>query len=490
MGALGEGCRYLAGDFETEGSKLRFFEVGLCADSELDGGEAGDGGVVGGGGGEEDVVIEDAVRVLLQGLGEDCEREGIKKTPRRVATALREGTRGYRQKAEDIVQEALFPETSLEGGTSHTLGKSMHVAVRDTVLFSYCESCLLPFKVECHIGYIPSKQQVVGLSKLPRVAKVFAKRLQNPQRLADDICSALHHSIKSAGVAVVLQCWHIQTPKAEMNSSDVLHSHTLELGMQNWNSMFVHSGFGVFEDRSNGSWRDFLFVAKLRGVMGTNDSLDWCPMRPQEISCCNGHDKRNPSNSRYPSKYNDMVAAASVILRALGEDPLRKELVGTPQRFVKWLMNFKRSNLEMNVLSDSAHGGTKRAVGEIQHELNLQFWSQCEHHLLPFHGMVHIGYIDVEGNSINRSVLQSIVHFFGCKLQVQERLTRQIAEVVSSIVSGGVIVMVEAIHICMVARGIEKVGSTTGTMVSMGRFSSDIDAKEKFQEIVWNSPNH
>ncbi|KAK1319293.1 hypothetical protein QJS10_CPB04g01278 [Acorus calamus] len=485
MGALGEGCRYLAGDLETEGSKLRFFEVGLCADSELDGGEAGDGG----GGGEEDVVIEDAVRVLLQGLGEDCEREGIKKTPRRVARALREGTMGYRQKAEDIVQEALFPEASLEGGTSHTLGKSMHVAVRDTVLFSYCESCLLPFKVECHIGYVPSKQEVVGLSKLPRVAKVFAKRLQNPQRLADDICFALHHSIKSAGVAVVLQCWHIQIPKAEMNGSDDLHSHTLELGMQNWNSMFVHSGSGVFEDRSNGSWRDFLFVAKLRGVMGTNDFLDWCPMRPQEISCCNGHDNQNLSG-RSPSKYNNMVAAASVILRSLGEDPLRKELVGTPQRFVKWLMNFKRSNLEMNVLRDMVHGGTKREVGEIQHELNLQFWSQCEHHLLPFHGMVHIGYIDVEGNSINRSVLQSIVHFFGCKLQVQERLTRQIAEAISSIVSGGVIVMVEAIHICMVARGIEKVGSTTGTMVSMGRFSSDIDAKEKFQEIVWNNPDH
>ncbi|KAK1270074.1 hypothetical protein QJS04_geneDACA016205 [Acorus gramineus] len=462
MGALGEGCRYLVGDFETEGSKLRFFEVGLCADSELDGGEAGDGGVGGGGGGEEDVVIEDAVRVLLKGLGEDCEREGIKKTPRRVARALREGTRGYRKKAEDIVHDALFPEASLEGGTSHPLGKSMHVAVRDTILFSYCESCLLPFKVECHIGYIPSKQRVVGLSKLPRVAEVFAKRLQNPRRLVDDICSALHQSIKSAGVAVVLQCWHIQIPKEEMKGSDELHSHTLKLGMQNWNSMFVHSGSGVFEDQTSVFWRDFLFVARLRGVIGTNDFQDWCPMRPHEISSCIGH-------------YNDMVDAAAAILRSLGEDPLRKELVGTPQRFVKWLMNFQRSNLEMK---------------EIQHELNLQFWSQCEHHLLPFHGMVHIGYIDIEGNSINRSVLQSIVHFFGCKLQVQERLTRQIAEAVSSIVSGGVIVMVEAIHICMVSRGIEKVGSTTGTMVSMGQFSSDVDAKEKFQEIVWNNPNH
>ncbi|KAK1264261.1 hypothetical protein QJS04_geneDACA009326 [Acorus gramineus] len=94
-------------------------------------------------------------------------------------------------------------------------------------------------------------------------------------------------------------------------------------------------------------------------------------MRPQEISSSNGHDNRNSSKGRYPLKYNNMEAATVAILKSVGEDPLRKELVGTPQRFVKWLMNFKRSNLEMKVLSDSAHGGIKIAVGEIQHELNL-----------------------------------------------------------------------------------------------------------------------
>ncbi|KAK1288227.1 hypothetical protein QJS10_CPB19g01368 [Acorus calamus] len=93
--------------------------------------------------------------------------------------------------------------------------------------------------------------------------------------------------------------------------------------------MFVHSGSGVFEDQTSVSWRDLLSVAKLRGVIGTNDFQDWCPMRPQEISSCNGHDNRNPSKSRYPSKYNHMKAAAATILKSLGDDPLCKELVGT-----------------------------------------------------------------------------------------------------------------------------------------------------------------
>ncbi|KAK7382706.1 hypothetical protein VNO80_01697 [Phaseolus coccineus] len=96
--------------------------------------------------------------VLLLGLGEDINREGLRKTPLRVAKALGEGTRAV-------------------------LGKGC----RWTSDYSYCESCLLPFQSKCHMGYVPSGQRVVGLSKLSRVADVFAKRLQDPQRLADEI---------------------------------------------------------------------------------------------------------------------------------------------------------------------------------------------------------------------------------------------------------------------------------------------------------------
>ena len=111
--------------------------------------------------------------------------------------------------------------------------------VRDLDLFSYCESCMLPFQVKCHVGYVPSGQRVVGLSKLSRVADVFAKRLQEPQRLADEVCSALHHGINPAGVAVILQCFHIHFPNLE--------SVFLDSNNQSWVKVLVRSGSGVFE---------------------------------------------------------------------------------------------------------------------------------------------------------------------------------------------------------------------------------------------------
>jgi len=112
-------------------------------------------------------------------------------------------------------------------------------------------------------------------------------------------------------------------------------------------------------------------------------------------------------------------------------------------------------------------------------EVNLPFWSQCEHRLLPFYGVVHIGYFLSKG-----SILQSIVHFYGFKLQVQERLTKQIAETICPLVGGNVIVVVEASHTCMISRGIEKFGSNTATIAVLGHFSTNLAARTKFLESI------
>ncbi|KAJ6710974.1 GTP CYCLOHYDROLASE I 1 [Salix koriyanagi] len=426
----------------------------------------------------ETVAIEDAVKVLLQGLGEDINREGLKKTPLRVAKALREGTKGYKQKAKDIVQSALFPEVGLDDAVGHAGGAGGLVIVRDLDLFSYCESCLLPFQVKCQIGYVPSGQRVVGLSKLSRVADVFAKRLQDPQRLADEICSALHHGIKPAGVAVILQCSHMHFPNIE--------SLFLDSSRQGWVKALVHSGSGVFENNFADVWDDFLSLLKFRGInvdktrMKDSKQQCWCP-------------------SQYSSSVEvtgppipGMVTAVTSILSSLGEDPSREELVRTPSRFVKWLMNFQNANLEMK-LNAFACGRTDplKQNGEVSlHKqiytvLNLTFWSQCEHHLLPFHGVVHIGYYSAEEiTPASKSLLQSMVHFYGFKLQVQERLTRQIAETASSLLGGDVMVVVEANHNCMISRGIEKFGSSTATIAVLGLFSSDPAARAKFLQNI------
>lgn len=428
----------------------------------------------------EAVAIEDAVKLLLQGLGEDVNREGIKKTPLRVAKALREGTRGYKQKVKDIVQGALFPEVGLDNGVGHAGGAGGLVVVRDLDLFSYCESCLLPFQVKCHVGYVPAGQQVVGLSKLSRVADIFAKRLQEPQRLAEEVCLALNHGIKPSGVAVVLQCLHIHFPNLEKEFLNSSH--------QGWVKAVVFAGSGVFENEGANVWTDFLSLLKFRGIdvekICTRDAIkqSWCP----SYSC---------SSAKLPTelaKVNPgMVSAVASILRSLGEDPSRKELVETPTRFVKWLMKFKSTNLEMKLngfVSSRADVESCYNKENVHSELNLSFWSQCEHHLLPFHGVVHIGYFNSEGfNPIGKSLLQSVVHFYGFKLQVQERLTRQIAETVSSIVGGDIMVVVEASHTCMISRGIEKFGSSTATIAVLGRFSSNPAARAAFLQTIPNT---
>ncbi|XP_047181416.1 GTP cyclohydrolase 1-like, partial [Vigna umbellata] len=175
---------------------------------------------------EKEIVttsIQYAVKVLLMGLGEDINREGIRKTPLRVAKALYEGTRGYVKSVKEIVEGALFPEGGVEKNkVGDAGGVGGLVIVRDLDFYSYCESCMLPFYFKCHVGYVPSAQRVLGISKLSRVTNVFAKRLQEPQRLANQVCSALHEGIQPTGVAVLLQCKHIPFPDMESNS---LHSN-------------------------------------------------------------------------------------------------------------------------------------------------------------------------------------------------------------------------------------------------------------------------
>nr|KYP35277.1 GTP cyclohydrolase 1 [Cajanus cajan] len=155
-------------------------------------------------------AIEDAVKVLLLGLGENINREGLRKTPLRVAKALREGTRGYRQKVKDIVNGALFPEAGLENNRiGHAGGAGGLVIVRDLDLYSYCESCLLPFQIKCHVGYVPSGQRVVGLSKLSRsIVHFYGFKLQVQERLTRQIAETIAPLLLGGHVIVVVEASH------------------------------------------------------------------------------------------------------------------------------------------------------------------------------------------------------------------------------------------------------------------------------------------
>ena len=137
------------------------------------------------------------VREQLSLLGEDPTREGLQKTPSRVTKAMAWLTRGYGMDARAVIGDALFAE-------SH---ENM-VMVRDIELYSMCEHHMLPFFGKAHIAYIPDGH-IVGLSKLPRVVEVFARRLQVQERLTEEIAQALTDVLKPRGVGVVIECQHL-----------------------------------------------------------------------------------------------------------------------------------------------------------------------------------------------------------------------------------------------------------------------------------------
>ena len=141
--------------------------------------------------------LADAVREILIGLGEDPDREGLRKTPERVEAALRWLTRGYGLSVADAVGDAVFDEEH----------QSM-ILVRDVELYSLCEHHMLPFFGRAHVAYIPNGR-IVGLSKLPRIVEVFARRLQVQERLTDQIADAIMDVLHPHGVGVLIEATHL-----------------------------------------------------------------------------------------------------------------------------------------------------------------------------------------------------------------------------------------------------------------------------------------
>lgn len=141
--------------------------------------------------------FQDEVRHILGALGEDPDREGLVKTPERVEKSLRWLTRGYGLSVMDAVGDALFEEQH----------NSM-ILVRDIELYSLCEHHLLPFFGRAHVAYIPNGR-IVGLSKLPRIVEVFARRLQVQERLTDQIADAIMEVLEPHGVGVLIEAVHL-----------------------------------------------------------------------------------------------------------------------------------------------------------------------------------------------------------------------------------------------------------------------------------------
>lgn len=142
-------------------------------------------------------LLEETIRTMLRELGEDTDREGLLKTPERVARSLRFLTSGYDQDVKKVLNGAVY-----------SVAYDEMVIVKDIEIFSLCEHHLLPFFGRCHVAYIPTKK-VIGLSKIPRLVDAFARRLQIQERLTNQIAETIMETIKPQGVGVIIEARHL-----------------------------------------------------------------------------------------------------------------------------------------------------------------------------------------------------------------------------------------------------------------------------------------
>ena len=184
--------------------------------------------------------MERLIRDFLKELGEDPSREGLERTPARVANAYKYLTSGYEQDVGEVLNDALFTEEYDE-----------MVVVKDIDFYSLCEHHLLPFFGKCHIAYMPSKK-IVGLSKMPRLVEMFSRRLQVQERLTTQIAQTIDEVLQPRGVAVVMEA---------------LHMCMLMRGVEKQNSKAVTSAMlGAFRDRPE-TRAEFMELIKSRGGM-------------------------------------------------------------------------------------------------------------------------------------------------------------------------------------------------------------------------------
>jgi GTP cyclohydrolase I len=193
--------------------------------------------------------MQELVRRLLAELGEDPDREGLVRTPARVEKALRFLTSGYAADIDKVLNNALF-----------TVDYSEMVIVKDIDFYSLCEHHLLPFFGKCHVAYIP-RTKVIGLSKIPRLVDVFARRLQIQERMTNQIAETIREQLNPLGVAVVCEGTHLCMSMR---------------GVEKQNSFAVTSAMlGAFRDNAR-TRLEFLELVKLRGTTlsaGVGESL-------------------------------------------------------------------------------------------------------------------------------------------------------------------------------------------------------------------------
>jgi GTP cyclohydrolase I len=231
-------------------------------------------------------------------------------------------------------------------------------------------------------------------------------------------------------------------------------------------------------------------VAKSEGAVATRPAR---PARSARIVKAGARASRTSSQAKLERNGNgtlDRTERLELIvermLTELGEDPNREGLVRTPHRVAK-AMQFLTSGYQEDIQKVLNNAIFKEKYKEMVLVKDIDFFSMCEHHMLPFFGRAHIAYIP-NGKIVGLSKIPRIVDVFARRMQVQERLTQQVAETLNDALSpAGVGVVIEARHMCMMMRGVEKQNSVATTSAMIGEFHEDPETRQEFLDLIGKS---
>lgn len=266
---------------------------------------------------------------------------------------------------------------------------------------------------------------------------------------------------------------HITSPEDKENSSE-------QSSMKTKSTSFVAKFKNAPEALKNVSWSAADSELEVPGTPITPRTST----TPGHENCTFHHDLE--LDHRPPTRealLPDMAQSYRLLLTGLGEDPDRQGLLKTPERAAKAMLFFTKG------YDQSLEDVLNNAVFDEDHDemvvvKDIEMFSMCEHHLVPFYGKVSIGYLPCK-KILGLSKLARIVEIFSRRLQVQERLTKQIAIAVTKAVQpAGVAVVVEGVHMCMVMRGVQKINSKTVTSTMLGVFRDDPKTREEFLNLV------
>ncbi|CAL6375759.1 unnamed protein product [Bathycoccus prasinos] len=545
-------------------------------------------------------LVEECVRDLLAGLGEDVTREGLLDTPKRVAKAMTFAMKGYGKTARDALGTALFQEPTLsrpitmkqqdasgegEESTRNVEAKQEQqkregddasiILVRDVPIFSTSSTSMMPFYGVVHVGYVPKDGYILGLSKVARVAEVFARRVQNPAGLAREIAEAVGEIACASGVGVVLETTQLGPRTANAASARTVSRHGVGcLSVGRCREKFDRSSAMKndaedYEDEEcrEGRWTEFegLLGMGRAKIQDTSSPLEGSSRRstsPSErgsskappkkaleasirllkaigLKSANGtstssssenllvgsgddddddddEDDDDDDDDDITMRDNNSALADDISLSSytsfegrartppspstLSSPILSSDTGGDDHKNGKNIRNKMPSSVtvQQNVPESSSMSTFSRCfsststsdVSELTIERDLLLTTTCEHHLLPFHGVVHVAYWHSPGHALDRKLVQAIVSRQGSRLQVQERLTSNLADDFEKVIgshsnatAAGVMICISAAHMCMASRGVEKTGSSTCTVATRGKFASSSKARSR----VWQS---